>query len=273
MSAVAAGLQVEIRPIPGGLRVRVRGEETYEATLAYWREIARVAHVDRARRVLLVDELRGTPLTEAQWLQLVLSMAEEGISHLRIAHVKPPGMHEVEYCEVFARDAGIDARVFPDEPAANAWLAEDRGRDRDPAPEASGFGPVRFEIDRSVPGVFVARVAGQGGDADAAARRWRHFISTARANRKTRLMVARDLDGPVLSEAGLARMIGQLSDLDLDGLRIALVQPRLDRQRIDEIGALMAMELGGVVSVFEDEPSALIWLRHGSDDEGRRAGA
>lgn len=273
MSAVAAGLQVEIRPIPGGLRVRVRGEETYEATLAYWREIARVAHVDRARRVLLVDELRGTPLTEAQWLQLVLSMAEEGISHLRIAHVKPPGVHEVEYCEVFARDAGIDARVFPDEPAANAWLAEDRGRDRDPAPEASGFGPVRFEIDRSVPGVFVARVAGQGGDADAAARRWRHFISTARANRKTRLMVARDLDGPVLSEAGLARMIGQLSDLDLDGLRIALVQPRLDRQRIDEIGALMAMELGGVVSVFEDEPSALIWLRHGSDDEGRRAGA
>jgi hypothetical protein len=132
---------------------------------------------------------------------------------------------------------------------------------------------VRFEIDRSVPGVFVARVAGQGGDADAAARRWRHFISTARANRKTRLMVARDLDGPVLSEAGLARMIGQLSDLDLDGLRIALVQPRLERQRIDEIGALMAMELGGVVSVFEDEPSALIWLRHGSDDEGRRAGA
>jgi hypothetical protein len=274
MNAVhAPGLQVEIRPIPDGLRVRVRGEESYENTLGYWREIARVAHADRARRILLVDELQGTPLTEAQWLQLVLSMADEGIAHMRIAHAKPSGMHEVEYCEVFARDAGIDARVFPSEDAAAAWLAEDGGGDADGAPEANGFGSARFEIDRSVPGVFLARVSGRGGDADAAARRWRHFIATARANRKTRLMVARDLDGPVLSEAGLVRMIGQLSDLDLDGLRIALVQPRLERQRIDEIGALMAMELGGVVSVFEDEPSALIWLRHGSDDEARRTGA
>jgi hypothetical protein len=127
----------------------------------------------------------------------------------------------------------------------------------------SGFGSVEMKIDRSVPGVFVARVRGMGGDADAAARRWRHFIDTARANGKSSLMVARDLDGPVLSEAGLRRMIGMISDIDLDGLRIALVQPRLERQRIEEIGALMAMERGGMVRVFEDERSALIWLRHG----------
>jgi hypothetical protein len=274
MNAVAGqAFQIEIRPIDDGLRVRVRGEETYGNTLAYWREIARVAHADRARRILLVDELQGTPLTEAQWLQLVLSMADEGIAHMRIAHAKPSGMHEVEYCEVFARDAGIDARVFPSEDAAAAWLAEDGGGDAVGAPEANGFGSARFEIDRSVPGVFLARVSGRGGDADAAARRWRHFIATARANSKTRLMVARDLDGPVLTEAELVRMIGLLSDLDLDGLRIAVVQPRLERQRIDEIGALLAMELGGVVSVFEDESSALIWLRYGSDDEAQRTGA
>jgi len=42
------------------------------------------------------------------------------------------------------------------------------------------------------------------------------------------------------------------------------VQPRLERQRIDELGALLAMEQGGVVRVFADEPSALIWLRHGA---------
>ena len=29
-----------------------------------------------------------------------------------------------------------------------------------------GFGPVEFRIDRSVPGVFVARVSGRGGDAE-----------------------------------------------------------------------------------------------------------
>lgn len=76
-------------------------------------------------------------------------------------------------------------------------------------------------------------------------------------------MVARDLDGPVLSEAGLARMMAMLSDLDLSGLRIAIVQPHLERQRIDELGAQLVMEQGCVASMFENEPSALIWLRHG----------
>jgi hypothetical protein len=140
---------------------------------------------------------------------------------------------------------------------------------RDPPDEASregAAGPVRVSIDRSVPGVFVARVAGRGGDPDAAARRWRHLVETARAGGKHSLMVARDLDGPVLSERELEGMIAQLSDLDLEGLRIALVQPRLERQRIDELGALLAMERGGMIGVFEDEASALIWLRHGSAD-------
>lgn len=137
-------------------------------------------------------------------------------------------------------------------------------------PQDSGFGPVEFRIDRSVPGVFIVRVTGRGGDPDAAARRWRHFIQTARAHGKLWLMIARDLNGPVLSEEGLARMMGKLSDLDLDGLRIAIVQPHLERQRIDELGALLAMEQGGVVRVFEDENTALIWLRHGSRDDPRR---
>jgi hypothetical protein len=140
-------------------------------------------------------------------------------------------------------------------------------------PQDSGFGPVEFRIDRSVPGVFVARVSGQGGDADAAARRWRHFVEEARSYGKTCLMVVRDLEGPVLSQPALARMLEKLADLDLHGLRIALVQTRHDRQRIDELGALMAMERGGgIIRVFTDETSALIWLRHGSHDDPRHAG-
>jgi hypothetical protein len=272
MNAVAdAGFQVDIRPIPGGLHVHVQGLENYANALAYWHEIARAAQGDGVSKVLLVDELRGTPLTEAEWLQLVLSMADEGIGHLRIAHAKPLGLHGAQFCEVFARDAGIDARVFASEATAAAWLALPPGSD-EPSGEDARFGPVRFEFDRSVPGVFAVRVRGQGGDADAAARRWRHFVQQARAYGKPNLMVARDLDGPVLSEAELARMIAMLSDLDLDGLRIAMVQPHLERQRIDELGALLAMDLGGVVRVFEDERSALIWLRHGDQGDSRRGG-
>jgi hypothetical protein len=131
---------------------------------------------------------------------------------------------------------------------------------------------VEFRIDRSVPGVFVARVSGRGGDAEAAARRWRHFVLTARANGKSWLMVSRDLEGPVLSEADLVRMMAMLADLDLEGLRIAIVQPRLERQHIDELGALLAMEQGGLVRVFGDEASALIWLRHGSQEDPPRRG-
>jgi hypothetical protein len=136
-------------------------------------------------------------------------------------------------------------------------------------PREAGFGSVEMKVDRSVPGVFVARVSGQGGDADAAARRWRHLVEEARAYGKTNLMVARDLDGPVLSQAALSRMIAQLADLDLHGLRIALVQPRHERQRIDELGALMAMERGGMIRVFADETAALMWLRYGSHDDAR----
>ena len=139
-------------------------------------------------------------------------------------------------------------------------------------PQDGGFGAVEFRIDRSVPGVFAAGVSGQGGDAKAAARRWRHFVQTARAHGKSWLMVSRDLEGPVLSEAALARMMAMLSDIDLEGLRIAIVQPRLERQHIDELGALIAMEQGGMVRVFGDETSALIWLRHGSNDEPPRRG-
>ena len=137
----------------------------------------------------------------------------------------------------------------------NAKMADDAGEE--------DFGPVVFRIDRSVPGVFVARVTGHGGDAEEAARRWRYFVQAARAAGKSRLMVARDLDGPVLSEAELARMVAMLAGLDMDGLRIAIVQPHLERQRIDELGAQLVMEQGCVASMFENEPSALIWLRHG----------
>lgn len=143
----------------------------------------------------------------------------------------------------------------------------------DAGPREGGFGPVEMKVDRSVPGVFVARVSGHGGDADAAARRWRHFVEEARSYGKTCLMVVRDLEGPVLSQPALVRMLDKLVDLDLHGLRIALVQTRHDRQRIDELGSLMVMERsGGNIRVFADEISALIWLRHGSRDDPRHEG-
>ena len=104
-----------------------------------------------------------------------------------------------------------------------------------------GFGPVNSASTAACPACSwpacpAGRRCRRGGAALAV------FRAAARASGKSRLMVSRDLAGPVLSEAELARMMAMLSDLDLDGLRIAIVQPRLERQRIDVLGAQLAME-------------------------------
>lgn len=116
------GYRIEITPHGGGLRAYVTGEADLDATRGYWREIAEAARERDADSLLLVDELTGRPLDESDWLAVVTSLQGEGLQKLRIAHVKPHGLQQVEFCEIFARDAGIEARVFENETLADIWL-------------------------------------------------------------------------------------------------------------------------------------------------------
>ena len=116
------GYRIEITPHGKGLRVHVAGEADVEDTRAYWREIAKAARERGAESLLLVDELAGQPLDESDWLSVVTSLQGEGLERLRIAHVKPLGLQQVEFCEIFARDSGIEARVFENETLADIWL-------------------------------------------------------------------------------------------------------------------------------------------------------
>ena len=86
--------------------------------------------------------------------------------------------------------------------------------------------------DRDIPGVLRIRIHGRGGDAGAALRRWRHHILRAREAGLNRLLVIRDLQGPLISEGELATLVAQLARLDLRGLRVALVQTRHERHHI-----------------------------------------
>jgi hypothetical protein len=68
------------------------------------------------------DDLRGAELTREEWCTLVDTMAGRGLEEVRIAHVKPSGLAQIEYCELCAREAGFDARAFADLAEAERWL-------------------------------------------------------------------------------------------------------------------------------------------------------
>lgn len=104
------------------LHVHVGGVSTVANTIAYWRRIAQAAREQGSDSLLLVDVMTGVPLDESDWLQVVTALRDQDLQRLRIAHVKPLGLQEIEYCEIFARDAGIQARVFENETLAGIWL-------------------------------------------------------------------------------------------------------------------------------------------------------
>jgi len=105
-----------------GLRAEVRGSRSLETTIAYWEAILDHVRQRRPRWLLVWDELRGNELSAAEWKELVEAMTGRGLEGVRIAHVKPFGLDHIEYCEIYAREAGLDARAFADEGAAERWV-------------------------------------------------------------------------------------------------------------------------------------------------------
>jgi len=104
------------------LRAVARGTGDYANTLGCWRRIATELRERNPRGLLLVDETTGEPMSGEEWQESVRAMSGEGLERVRIAHVKPFGLQRIEYCELHAREAGIDARVFTNEKEASVWL-------------------------------------------------------------------------------------------------------------------------------------------------------
>ena len=105
-----------------GLRATATGPATYDATVACWQAIVLQVKERRPATVLLIDEMRGPSLRAEQWHTLVDAMRGQGLENVRIAHVKPFGLQGIEYCEIFAREAGFHARAFDNEATAELWL-------------------------------------------------------------------------------------------------------------------------------------------------------
>jgi hypothetical protein len=115
------GFAIRFEPHRAAWRVHVTGPISLANTIAYWTRIVEEIRAD-PKPVLLVDEMHGAPLDAGDWEQLVKAMQGTGLEKVRIAHVKPRGLDAVEYCEIFAREAGFEARVFTDENTAALWL-------------------------------------------------------------------------------------------------------------------------------------------------------
>ncbi len=115
--------KVAFRSNSRGLRAHVTGPDASLATaVAYWNAIAAEVRKQHPASLLLIDELGGDPMGEEDWRQLVKQLQGQGLEGLRIAHVKPNGLQQVEYCGIFAREAGLDASVFDNEAVADIWL-------------------------------------------------------------------------------------------------------------------------------------------------------
>jgi len=119
-----AAIHVDFRREGGTLVARVTGENSYDNTLGYWQAVLAEVRRERPEGLLLFDELVGPALTVKDWDDLVHAMEGKGLEGIRIAHLRPRGRERLEFCEVFARRAGIDARVFEDLAQARAWLAD-----------------------------------------------------------------------------------------------------------------------------------------------------
>ena len=117
-----ASFQIVFSTHPFGMKARVKGQATLESTVAYWYAIVAELGKRPAAGLLLIDEMTGAPLSEEHWRQLVEMMKGGPLEKLRIAHVKPMGLERIEYCEIFALEAGMNARVFTDEAEAVLWL-------------------------------------------------------------------------------------------------------------------------------------------------------
>jgi hypothetical protein len=118
----SGAIAVTFRPTRTGLRAKATGPGTYATMLECWQAILGRVRAQHAATVLLIDEMRGPPLRADEWQSLVAAMQGQGLESVRIAHVKPFGLQGVEYCEIFAREAGFDARVFDNETMAELWL-------------------------------------------------------------------------------------------------------------------------------------------------------
>ena len=104
------------------LRAQVTGVRSVDSTVGYWEAVLARVNATRPAGLMVRDELVGEELSAMEWKCLVMHMVGRGLEGMPIAHVKPFTFDQINYCEKYAKEAGLQARAFRREADAVEWL-------------------------------------------------------------------------------------------------------------------------------------------------------
>ncbi|MCR6496672.1 hypothetical protein LJB71_10875 [Thermomonas sp. S9] len=93
-------------------------------TTEYWRQIARTVREVGAGQLLVLDELPGEVMSDAELLRFFDSLAGLGLEAVQIAYVEArlDQVARIEYAQLLAQERGYRVRTFANEPEARLWL-------------------------------------------------------------------------------------------------------------------------------------------------------
>jgi hypothetical protein len=109
----------------GTLHACVTGPKgSVELAVAYWQVLAAEAGRRGARRLLVENRSEGPPLSPQGLAEVIARLQGQGLERVRIAYVETLSEHvaAMEHGQIFAAEAGFDARVFGDTGSAERWL-------------------------------------------------------------------------------------------------------------------------------------------------------
>jgi hypothetical protein len=117
------------------------------------------------------------------------------------------------------------------------------------------------------PGYLYAHVSGSQDSFVIRLGFWNEVAAEVRRTQAQCLLVLDDLQGvpPRIDE--LARVIYEMKDKGLEGVRIAYIEPDAAFMSLMEMAEVIARECGFLPHVFGDEEEGVRWLRYGSVEE------
>jgi hypothetical protein len=131
-------------------------------------------------------------------------------------------------------------------------------------PQQTADYEVRFEHR---PGYLYAHVTGSQDSFEIRIGFWNEVAAECRRTQAQCLLVRDDLEGvpPPIEE--LARVIQGMKGKDLEGMRIAYIEPDAAWMSLMEMAEVIARESGFLPHVFGDEEEGVRWLCYGEDEQ------